>query len=313
MSGIYFNILVIFSAIMAFLLTCIALQGVGKSIDSRAKRMDYVAQKDSEQQVYEELNQSLFDRMFLPKISKLFSYLSDAFPLLFGNDKTNAELERQLRLAGMHMGANQYNVGKTVFMVAAVIVTIIVAIVLKGLGAMAVLIIVCIGLVLAILLPKSYLSSKVRKRQDAIRDSLPDVIDLLTVSITAGLSFDAGVQKVTEKMSGPFIDELKIMHVELQMGRTRREALKNLARCSDLNELKTFVSAVIQADQAGIPIKNILDVQSKQLRMNRMMRAKEKGQKAPVKMLLPMVGFIFPTLFIVILGPSILNIMKNLG
>ncbi len=310
MNNIFLNIMVISFAFFVFFLVIILLKKYGENADRKERRMNYAAQKDTNQPVYEELNESFFARIVQPKLSRWSTSLSNAFPFLFANDKSYAETERRIRLAGLNITAMQFNVGKTIFMLVVVLITVIVAFVFHSSGMMTVLMIVAIGFIFAILLPKNYLTSKVKAHEKAIRNSLPDVIDLLSVSMTAGLSFDASVKKVTEKMSGPFVTELKIMYNELQMGRPKRDALKRLGECSDVPELKTFVSAVIQADQMGIPIKNILEVQSKQLRLARKMRAQEQGQKAPVKMLLPLVLFIFPVIFIILLGPAMINIVQ---
>lgn len=310
MDNISLNIMVISFALLTFLLVIILLKRFGENSDRKERRINYVTQKKTDKPIYEELNESFFSRIVQPKLSKWSTSLSSTFPFLFSNDKSNAAVERQIKLSGMNISAMQFNVGKTIFMLICVLVTVIVAFILSGKGMMTMLLVVVIGLLFAILLPKTYLTSKVKAREAMIRRSLPDVIDLLSVSITAGLSFDASVKKVTEKMSGPFISELKNMHNELQMGRPKREALRRLGECSDIPELKTFVSAVIQADQMGIPIKNILNVQSKQLRLNRRMNAQEQAQKAPIKMLFPMIMFIFPVIFIIILGPALLNIMS---
>ncbi len=309
MNNMFLNIMVISFAFFVFFLVIILLRKYGENADRKERRINYVTQKDTNQPVYEELNESFFARIVQPKLSKWFTSLSNTFPFLFSDNKSYAETERRIRLAGLNITVAQFNVGKTIFMFAVILITIIVAFVFRNSDMMTVLMIVTVGLILAILLPKSYLTSKVKAREKTIRNSLPDVIDLLSVSMTAGLSFDASVKKVTEKMSGPFVTELKIMYNELQMGRPKRDALKRLGECSDIPELKTFVSAVIQADQMGIPIKNILAVQSKQLRVERKMRAQEQGQKAPVKMLLPLVFCIFPVIFIVLLGPAMVNIM----
>lgn len=312
MNNIFLNIMVISFAFFVFFLVIILLRKYGENVDRKERRINYVAQKDTNQPVYEELNESFFSRIIQPKLSKWSTSLSNAFPFLFSNNKSYAETERYIKLAGLNITAMQFNVGKTVFMLVVVLITVIVAFVFRSSGIMTVLMIVAVGIILAILLPRRYLMSKVKAREKAIRNSLPDVIDLLSVSMTAGLSFDASVKKVTEKMSGPFVIELKIMYNELQMGRPKRDALKRLGECSDIPELKTFVSAVIQADQMGIPIKNILEVQSKQLRLERKIRAQEQGQKAPVKMLFPLVFCIFPVIFIVLLSPAVMNIMKVL-
>ena len=143
----------------------------------------------------------------------------------------------------------------------------------------------------------------------SIKSPAPSAKDLRPVCIESGLSFDASLLKVSERMEGPFIDELLKLYRQIQMGVPRSEALKNMANASEIPELKTFIAALAQATQLGIPMNNIMKVQSETLRETRMQMAREKGQKAPVKMLLPMVGLIFPVLFIVILGPVVINVM----
>ena len=160
--------------------------------------------------------------------------------------------------------------------------------------------------------PDLFLKNMVKSHQQKIRDQLPDVFDLLAVCIGAGLSFDNALLKVIEKMEGPFIDELMTVFRQMQMGVSRVDALSALSDCTDIPELKTFVSAVVQASQLGIPINNVMKVQSQQLRDTRRETAKERGNKAAVKMSLPIMIFIFPALFIVILGPTVINVMNSM-
>jgi len=162
-------------------------------------------------------------------------------------------------------------------------------------------------------LPELHLRQKIRTRQVAIVRALPDVLDLLTVSMKAGLGFDSALQKVTEKMSGPLPTELqKVLH-EVKMGVMRRDALRSLAQRTGIKELQSFVSTLIQADQLGVSISNVLHIQSESVREQRRQVAEENALKAPIKMLFPLVLFIFPTLFIVLLGPAVLQIMKQLA
>lgn len=312
MNNMSLNIMVISFAIFAFFLIVIFLRKFGENADRKERRINYAAQKSSNQPIFEELNETFFARVVQPRLSKWSSALSTAFPFLFTDDKSYADTEKRIRMAGMTITVMQFNVGKTTFMMACAAITVVVAIIFSNEGMSTMLMIIAVGLLLAIYMPRSYLTSKIKAREKAIRNSLPEVIDLLSVSMTAGLSFDASVKKVTEKLNGPFITELKIMHNELQMGRPKRDALKRLGECSDIPELKTFVSSVIQADQMGIPVKNILEAQARQLRLARKQRAQEQAQKAPVKMLIPMVLFIFPVIFIILLGPAVVNIFEVL-
>lgn len=178
---------------------------------------------------------------------------------------------------------------------------------------MMTVLIIFVGIVLAMFLPKFILKTKVSSHQQAIKSQLPDVLDLLSVCTSAGLSFDSALSKVIEKMEGPFIDELSTVFNQMQMGVPRNEAMNALSECTDIQELKTFVSAIVQANTLGIPITNVMSVQAKQLRDARRETAREKGNKAATKMALPIMLFIFPALFIVILGPVVMNVSGSLG
>jgi tight adherence protein C len=169
------------------------------------------------------------------------------------------------------------------------------------------------GLGLALLgfvAPSVYLNGKVQRRQTAVAQDLPDALDLLSVSVEAGLGFDGAVQKLTEHMDGPLIEEFELALGEMQIGEGRQEALKKMAERSASAEMSSFVRAIIQADQLGISLGRILRIQAGDSRLKRQMLAEEKAMKAPIKMLFPTVLFIFPAMFIVILGPAFINIAK---
>jgi tight adherence protein C len=158
--------------------------------------------------------------------------------------------------------------------------------------------------------PGVYLSSRVRRRQASVAAELPDALDLLSVSVEAGLGFDGAVQKLTEHMEGPLIEEFELALGEMRIGEGRQEALKKMAERSASPEMSSFVRAIIQADQLGISLGRILRIQAGDTRLKRQTLAEEKAMKAPIKMLFPTVVFIFPAMFIVILGPAFLNIAK---
>jgi len=169
------------------------------------------------------------------------------------------------------------------------------------------------GLVIGYMLLDLYLKIKIKSRQKDIAKGLPDVLDLLTVSVEAGLGFDAALQRVVKKTRGAISLEFAKTLQEIKMGKQRREALKDLALRTGVEDLNTFISAIVQADQLGVSIGNVLRVQSKQMRGKRRQRIEEKAMKAPIKMLLPMIFFIFPTIFIVLLGPAVIQMVENLG
>ena len=164
--------------------------------------------------------------------------------------------------------------------------------------------------VLGFFAPTLYLASRVRQRQAAVAAELPDALDLLAVSVEAGLGFDGAVQKLTEHMEGPLIEEFELALGEIRIGEGRQDALKKMAERSSSQEMASFVRAIIQADQLGISLGRILKVQAGDTRLKRQLLAEEKAMKAPIKMLFPTVAFIFPAMFLVVLGPAFLNLSK---
>jgi tight adherence protein C len=161
--------------------------------------------------------------------------------------------------------------------------------------------------------PEFWLGGRVRKRQHAILLMIPDALDLLTISVRAGLGFDSALGKVVEKLPGPLSDEFRRALAEVRVGKQRREALRDIVARTEVGPLTNFIGAIIQAEQLGVSISKVLQVQSEQLRIERRQRAEEQAAKAPIKMLFPLVGCIFPSLFIVILGPALILIALNLG
>jgi tight adherence protein C len=166
-----------------------------------------------------------------------------------------------------------------------------------------------VGMPMGYLAPEFWLGRRIRKRGTDMILELPDALDLLTISVEAGLGFDAALAKVVEKMDGPLVVEFRQALAEIRMGRTRRDALRDVATRADSQPISNFIGAIVQAEQLGVPIAKVLQIQSQQLRIERRQRAEEAAAKAPVKMLFPMIGCIFPTIFIVILGPAIITVM----
>jgi tight adherence protein C len=169
-----------------------------------------------------------------------------------------------------------------------------------------------LGLIIGYIAPEFWLGRRIKRRQKAILLMIPDTLDLLTISVRAGLGFDAALAKVVEKLKGPLSDEFRRALAELRVGKGRREALRDIIPRTEVAPLTNFVGAIIQAETLGVSISKVLQVQSEQLRIERRQRAEEQAAKAPIKMLFPLVGCIFPSLFIIILGPAIILIVKNL-
>jgi tight adherence protein C len=158
--------------------------------------------------------------------------------------------------------------------------------------------------------PDYFVTLKARGRRERIRSQLPDALDLLAVSVEAGLGFDGAIAKLTEHMDGPLAEEFALTLNEMKIGESRQDALKRMSERVDAPELSAFTRAIIQADQLGTSLGRILRVQAADTRLRRQAAAEEKAMKAPIKMLFPTVLFIFPAMFLVILGPAILNIQE---
>ena len=169
-----------------------------------------------------------------------------------------------------------------------------------------------IAFLVGLVFPFLLVNQKIAARKLSIQKDLPDVLDILTVSVEAGLGFDGALAKLSEKMKGALVEEFNRVLQEIRVGVSRREALHAMGlRCS-VPDLSIFTTSLVQADQLGVSIGNVLRVQSAAMREKRRQRAKELAMKAPIKMLLPMVLFIFPTIFVVLLGPAAIQIFSTL-
>jgi tight adherence protein C len=255
-----------------------------------------------------ELQQPLADRVLRPIVQRLSRIGSrgDSGGLIA---RADAKLEKAGYPGGLRgadwMGVKLLStivlgvgVGLLMLLVGKVQLAILFGIAGAGLGYMA---------------PEFWLGGRARKRSFAMVLQLPDALDLLTISVEAGLGFDAALAKVVEKMEGPLVNEFRQALAEIRMGRTRRDALRDVVARADAQPVSNFIGAIVQAEQLGVPIAKVLQIQSQQLRVERRQRAEEMAAKAPVKMLFPMVGCIFPTIFIVILGPAIITVISGPG
>ena len=168
-----------------------------------------------------------------------------------------------------------------------------------------------IGAILGYYLPVMQLSGQISRRQDSIVKALPDALDLLTICVEAGLGFEQAMGKVYEKWDDDLAIAFGRVLQEIQLGKRRGEALRDMARRMDVPDVTSFVAALVQAEQLGVSVAKILRIQSDQMRVKRRQRAQEKAQQAPVKMMIPMVLLIFPSIWIVLLGPSVIILMES--
>lgn len=175
------------------------------------------------------------------------------------------------------------------------------------------LLVLGLSALIGLTLPETLLEQAIRRRQALIRRALPEMIDLLVVSVEAGMGLDGAMAKVTEKMRGPLADEMNRARNEMRLGKTRGQALRDMATRMEMGEVKTFVAAVYQADQLGTSIARVLRAQSQMARSARVQRVREQAARLPVTMLFPLVVFVFPAIFVVLLGPSLMRLMTALA
>jgi tight adherence protein C len=195
---------------------------------------------------------------------------------------------------------------------AGVIVTILLSPIFLSFGILFTVVIGLILLVAGFFAPNMVLYQTAYNRADRMRKELPDALDLLTISVEAGLAFDAAMSQVARQTEGPLAEEFFRVLQEMQIGMGRIEAFKAMAERTDVDDVRTFVTALVQADAFGIPIANVLRIQAKEMRLKRSQRAEEAAQKVPVKILFPLIFCILPTLFVVVIGPAALQIYHAL-
>ena len=162
-----------------------------------------------------------------------------------------------------------------------------------------------------ILLPVSYVKSIIRQRQEIITSQLPPFLDLLSVSVQAGLSFDASIERILRRSSGALMDEFKQMQKDMRLGLSKKEALREMASRCDIEEVYLFTTSIIQAERLGTSMSKTLVEQANNMRELHQQRVKAKALKAPIKILFPLILFIFPTIFIIILLPPLINVLNN--
>lgn len=304
------ELIALLTGLLCFVLIAILLTPAGEKMDLKERRLRQI-EGVINPEIDEELSKPFTERFITPILFSILKTISRIIPKQ-KKVKTKSTLDKDLKLAGIKLSAREFSAVRIVVMIICIALSFL-PMAFRSIPTLVKLFILLFGVVLAILIPRYYLQSSIKKRQNGIRNQMPDVLDLLSVSVEAGLGFDAALIRVCEKSIGPLVEELTTLYREMQMGKTRREALKDLGERSSVGELKIFASSLMQADQLGISIKNVLNSQSDQLRVSRKQRAEEKAMKAPVKMMLPLVIFIFPVIFLILLGPSVIEIMKTFG
>jgi tight adherence protein C len=278
-----------------------ALSGVDRSVAL------VQALTNAPKELTKEYDESFTDRIMAPlqgRASKLARRLS-------GSDAPE-RIRKRLDVAGNPVGwtVERVQAGKVIgaivmFFLATALTT------LMGTSIPVRLVLIAGATAVGWLGPNLYLYQKVYDRSNRMRRDLPDAIDLMTISVESGLAFDAAVQQVARNTEGPLADEFSRVLREMQIGQGRAQALRGLAERTEVDDLKSFVTSMVQADSFGIPIANVLRIQSSEMRTKRRQRAEEKAQKVPVKITIPLIFCILPTLFIAVMGPAVIHIMDS--
>jgi tight adherence protein C len=303
---------VLVSTLAVFLTLIALLQGIGKKVDHMRKRF---AQVQESERVYgdEELKKSFSERVFRPAVKRISERLRRAAVQsnTGAKSKSDVKLEKQLKASGLPLTLQEYNFIKGLLFLAflaggtLLLILLPIQLLYRALIFVVMLCIPVYGLLL-------FLRSKVKAHKEAIVHDLPDVMDLLVVSVEAGLGMDAAIVRQYTKNKSAVLMELNNAIREVQMGVPRRTALKEMADRCDVKQLTAFVTALLQAEQLGVSIKNVLETQADRLRVERKQMIQAKAAKAPVKIMLPTVAFIFPVVFIILLGPAVMSIIKSL-
>ena len=256
-----------------------------------------------------EMSQSFLERVIIPVAAKF-----GALALKFTPQKALVDIERQLELAG-----NPNGLTPNTFFSARIFGSIgLFALALLGLSSSGESMfslmnigIMILSVVAGFVVPNMLLENKIKKRQKAIKQSLPDALDLLTICVEAGLGFEAAMKEVQDKWDNELSMAFGRVLQEVGLGKVRREALTDMADRIGANEMTSFVAAVVQSEQLGVSMSKVLRIQADDMRVKRRQRAEAEAQTAPVKMLMPMVFLIFPTILIILLGPAGLMIMRS--
>jgi tight adherence protein C len=252
-----------------------------------------------------ELQRPFTERFLRPAIVRLGTIMSRSTP-----QKARQDLQNKLDLAGRPGNLTPEDFAAVRLVAAAVMAAIGLGVGFLLQSTVYLVLALAIGAILGYYLPTLWLKQKVDARRLEIQKGLPDAMDLLVIAVDAGLGFDAALARVTDKYKNALSDEFAKVLREVNLGRPRLEAMDEMGRSSGVEDLHNFIQAVIQSEQFGTGIGKILRIQADEMRRKRRQRAQEKAAQATLKMMLPMVGCIFPTLWIVLLGPAVLILMK---
>lgn len=276
--------------------------------DPLGVRIDQYAAREEAVSIEEiELSLPITDRIFVPMLRGVGSFITRLAP-----QSTLERTAQQLRLAGSprNMSAAEFWAIRGAATVALAVLAFMMMLRTDTETSRRILYTILFAGV-GFMLPQLWLRSVIDRRKAEIIKKLPDALDLMTICVDAGLTFDGAMDKVYQKWTDPLSLEFGRVIYEMQLGKSRRQALRDMVDRIDVADVTSFVASVLQADQLGVSIGKVLRIQSEQMRVRRRQRAEEKAQQAPIKMLFPMVFLIFPAMFIVLLGPAGFQIIRS--
>lgn len=302
--------------VFVFAMVLMMLKHSGEERDAFQNRLDKIGGK-SKKNVYldEDMNKPLSERVIKPITNKFVEGIRKLSPQAAADadpgDVRTAKMKKTLRQAGMKFTVGEYQVFRMVVLLAtALLLAIVVYIISRNI--LFALLAAALGVYFAYVILRFQLTSKVSSRKRSMQSQLPEVLDMISVSVEAGLGLEQAMIEVVKNFDGPLIDEIAICNREMAMGRSRNDALILLGDRCDFEEMQTFTRAIVQATQMGIAIKNVLRTQAEYMRQTHKNKVEEKAMKVSVKILLPMAFFILPVIFIVLLGPALVKIFDTL-
>ena len=303
------NVLVFFSILLAVILGYTIFTKHRRGVSERLAEIQKIKSEGEEAEVEDELAKPFTERLLKPFLQKIGQFLMNLTPAEFRN-----YIEKKITYAGKQQSMSFPRFITIQFLLVFLVFFLFVFIfsLLPDVPVEQAIIFPLILALAGFFLPLLSLNSMAAKRQLLIKKSLPDFLDLLLVSVDAGLGFDMALKRVTNQMEGPLSQETARALEEIRIGRSREEALRGIVHRTGVPDLSTFISAIIQAEQLGTNIASTLRVQANTMRQKRRQRAEKAAMQAPIKMIFPMAFFIFPVMFVVILGPILLQIVRVL-
>ncbi|HAY85567.1 MAG TPA: type II secretion system protein [Chloroflexi bacterium] len=292
--------------LVAVILVMVGLRG-SRDVDPLEERLAEFAERGELASLHEiEMSQPFLERVIIPIANKLGEVAMRITP-----QRALDQIQSKLEMAGNPRGVEPTTFFASRFILAVLFGALMVLVYKQDLFKFTNFLITLGTIIFGFIMPNMLIDAKIARRQESVRKALPDALDLLTICVEAGLGFDAAMRKVADKWDNELSIAFSRALQEMQLGKLRREALRDMAERIGAAEFESFVAAVIQSEQLGVSMAKILRIQADDMRVRRRQRAEQAAQRAPVLMLLPMAFLIFPTILIIMMGPAVLIVMNG--